>query len=501
MEEKSDYLPRNMDAVMDEWFTTDRQHPLLIVGARQVGKSETIKHFLQERRSIKIDFSLNETADEGALKTFLRYRGNSDLLNSLAIFDSEAGELQPGETIFFFDEIQLLAKGLSEEDRQAKIVERLKEITVDSRYFYIFSGSLLGSAISNYGLLKESLGFRVEKMYPMNLLEFDRAVGFSQEQINAAKGAFLGAEPLSSELHERFLKAFGDYVYVGGFPNSVKAFIQAGRHSIGASAEVIKGIVLTYQDDILKYYKKDNGRQLLQEMLSCIVDDMRKPQKDEVMKTDFLNRELFELLAQSDIGLIVPRKGGSHYDDDPKAYFNDVGFMMGLCFDGPEFQSWITAKSEEESHDWLLGTLSGETEHKENMGWAYEQAVAEELKTKISNKIVNDIERDGRDLEYLKFGKGNSYEIEFLWREKATDGVYAIEVKSGKTEKRQSIEVYARKSGCKGILFSNNREICSCPERLSWYPIYALAFVDEKTLATRKTPETIRKCMTKDFLF
>ena len=145
---------------------------MLLAGARQIGKTYSIRKFAKENFKHLVEINFVESPE--AIDIFSNARSCDDILLRLSAFTDKP--LIKGETLVFFDEVQ----------RCPEIVTAIKFLVDDGRYRYIMSGSLLGVELNN--LRSVPVGYMdIKYMFPLDLEEFMWAVGVKTEIIETLK--------------------------------------------------------------------------------------------------------------------------------------------------------------------------------------------------------------------------------------------------------------------------------------------------------------------------
>ena len=145
---------------------------LLLAGARQIGKTYSVRQFAKENFKHLVEINFVESPE--AIDIFSNARSCDDILLRLSAFTDKP--LVKGETLVFFDEVQ----------RCPEIVTAIKFLVDDGRYRYIMSGSLLGVELNN--LRSVPVGYMdIKYMFPLDLEEFMWAVGVKTEIIETIK--------------------------------------------------------------------------------------------------------------------------------------------------------------------------------------------------------------------------------------------------------------------------------------------------------------------------
>ena len=233
------YYKRNIDNVLLQWKNSGKHKPLLLRGARQVGKSSSIRH-LGEQFEFYVEINLERQKQIHSL-----FKSDLDTKKIVAEISSIMQiPVIEGRTLLFFDEIQ-----------------ECKEVISALRFFWedmpnlhvIAAGSLLEFAlndISSFGVGRISSVF----MYPMSFDEFLLAQGY--ESLFEMKRTWSAAEPPSYILHEKLVEMFRTFIMVGGMPEAVVTWIDSKDYLQCQS--VHNEIVTTYEDDFGKYNQKVN---------------------------------------------------------------------------------------------------------------------------------------------------------------------------------------------------------------------------------------------------
>lgn len=233
------YYHRHIDNVLTAWKNSPRHKPLLLRGARQVGKSSSVAHLAEQfENCVEINF-------ERKPKFMQIFQGDLDAKHIVETIVSLTGEnIIPGKTLLFFDEIQMC-----------------KEAILSLRFFWedmpelhvIAAGSLLEFALNEiptFGVGRIHSMF----MYPMSFDEFLGALGM--EAIRNAKWNATQDKPLQEVLHDQLVNFFRTYLMVGGMPECVDTWVTT--HSYEECQYVQKEIIYTYEVDFAKYKKQAN---------------------------------------------------------------------------------------------------------------------------------------------------------------------------------------------------------------------------------------------------
>ena len=231
------YLKRKIDSYLKNWKEDPEHKPLIIKGARQVGKTESILQFARANYSniIYINFVLDTkftkiVSDGYSVEAVIR---NISLVDPSITFKEH-------DTLLVFDEIQ----------EYPDIATSLKAFALDKRYDIICSGSMLG--INYKRIHSNSVGYKTDyEMYSMDFEEFLWAKGYQEEQISSIYDHMIQMLPFNDAELSVFKSLFLDYCVLGGMPAVVSEYIKSGTFS--GSLEMQRQICLDYEEDIRKY--------------------------------------------------------------------------------------------------------------------------------------------------------------------------------------------------------------------------------------------------------
>ncbi len=228
------YIERIIEKELEEWRVLDDKKPLLIRGARQVGKSSTIKHFGQKFSNfVEVNFDENEVYAD----FFERHITPLEVCQQISAFLNKP--IVPGKTLLFFDEIQLCPRAIS-----------------SLRYFYeqmpdlhvIATGSLLEFALSD--LPSFGVGrIRSLFMFPFSFNEFLGATGNNNYVTLIQQST--AAMPVFDAVHQKLIELFKKYIVIGGMPKAITTYVKT--NDFRAVQRVLTDIVNSYNADFEKY--------------------------------------------------------------------------------------------------------------------------------------------------------------------------------------------------------------------------------------------------------
>ena len=195
-------------------FHKSSKKALLITGARQVGKTYTIKKFAEENYDsfVEIDFIENTKA----VKVFKEITNSSDLLMKLSLLVNKP--LIKGETLIFLDEVQVCPE----------IITAIKYLVDEGSYKYILSGSLLGVELKDIRSIP--VGYMdVIEMYPMDFEEFLLSSGVSKSIIKMLEESYINKKTVDPFIHDKIMNLFNLYLIVGGMPAVVNKYYETNN--------------------------------------------------------------------------------------------------------------------------------------------------------------------------------------------------------------------------------------------------------------------------------
>ena len=318
-------LKRKIDDFLLKWKQNNNKMPLIIKGARQIGKTDAIENFAKNnyKNVVEINFALQKQYksifDDGfEVDTIIK---NISLINPNLKFI-------PGETLIFFDEIQDCINAATS----------LKSFNIDKRYDVICSGSLMGI---NYNEIESnSVGNKQDyEMYSMDFEEFLWAKGYTETQIEDLYIHMKNCEPLSKLEYKVMMDNFHEYMIIGGMPAIVRTFIENKNYS--GILNMQKQILLDYKEDITKYAKGLAQTRILNVYNKIPVFLGKENKKFQISKIEHgaRNREYLGTIDWlNNAGIInvcyclenpeLPLKG-NYNPDNYRVYFKDTGLLIG----------------------------------------------------------------------------------------------------------------------------------------------------------------------------
>lgn len=432
-------LKRKIASYIREFYNNSR-NALLITGARQTGKTYSIREF---GKTFKNFVEINFVDMPEAVNVFAGARNSNDILLRLSAITRTP--LVKGETLVFFDEVQ----------KCPDIVTAIKFLVDEGSYRYIMSGSLLGVELKD--LRSEPVGYMgVKEMFPLDFEEFISNIGINENIINSLREAWENLNTVDNFLHSKLMELFRLYLVIGGMPAAVNKYIESNNLQE----------VMTVQQDIIRLYKRDiaqydpENKLYIEDIFDLIPPELNAKNKRFIMKRLNENAK-FERYHNSflwlkNAGVAIP----VYNVEEPKVplllsrsrnlfklFQNDIGLLAAQYSDGIQ-----------------LRIITGNNDI--NFGSIYENAVAQELTAHGLNPYYYNNKKRG-ELDFIVEMGGN---------------VLPIEVKSGKDY--QTHRALSNIMECdeydipRAVIFNNDN--MKIDGKLVYAPIYMAMFLQKK---------------------
>ena len=433
-------IARKIDKILEEFYEQEQKKALLITGARQIGKTFSIREFGKRYSSfVEINFLENKSA----CSLFENAENREDILLRLSMLTEVP--LVPGKTLIFLDEVQ----------ECKEIVTAIKFLVEEGSYRYILSGSLLGVDLNDIRSVPVGYMDTVE-MYPLDFEEFAVANGVSDRVLRTLEDAFMQEKEVDSLIHDKMMELFRLYLIVGGMPAVANKYLVTNNLQ-----EVIReqrSILEAYKKDISKY--DPENKLYLEDIFDLIPSELNSKNKRFILKS--LNENFkFSRYSNSfvwlkDAGVALP----AFCAEEPKCplllskatnlfklFLSDVGLLAAMYMDNIQIK-----------------VLNREKDI--NFGAIYENAAAQELKA------------HGFDLYY--FNSKKQGELDFLIEQGGE--VLPLEIKSGKDYTKHAALNHVLENEdyriSKAYVFHNGN--VSRKGKVLYIPIYMLMFVKKE---------------------
>lgn len=322
-------LRRKVDSYLTRWKQNADRKPLIIKGARQIGKTRSVEWFAE--RNYKYFIEINFVEQKKYREIFNDGFEVDTILKNISLLNPEY-RFEPGETLFFFDELQACPN----------CATSLKFFKLDGRFDVICSGSLMG--ISYKEIESNSVGYKEDyEMHSMDFEEFLWAKGYSDDFIDGLYQNMLDIKPLASLQMDVLMGLFRDYVIIGGMPEVVSTYIR--NKNFSGTLDIQKQLLKDYEEDIMKYVEgldKAKVKAVYNHISVFLAKENKRFQITKISR-NARNRDYIGCVEWlSDTGVInlcyclnqpeLPLKG--NYDPKLyKVYFKDTGLLIASLDD------------------------------------------------------------------------------------------------------------------------------------------------------------------------
>lgn len=432
-------LTRTVDRILIDHFKISKT-ALLIEGARQIGKTFSIRQF---GKKFKTYIEINFIEQPEAISLFKDLSNTKDLLARLSLFTKQ--KLIKRDTLIFFDEVQICLE----------VITYIKFLVDEGSYNYILSGSLLGIEIND--LRSVPVGYlTIKRMFPLTFREFALNLGLNSSILENLETSFKEKKPVDDFIHKKMMELFRVYLVVGGMPAAVNRYIET--NNLNEVIDIQNQIVNLYKKDITQYDK--NNKLAIAQIFELIAPQLNSQNKRFIIK-DIKSGVKFDRYENSfpwlkDAGFALPvynvetpkiplklSKSRSLF----KLFMSDVGLLAS------EYSQGIQLK-----------IISGDD--KLNYGAIFENYIAQEL-TACEHDLYYYNNKKRGELDFL---------IEY-------DGeVLPIEVKSGKDYKVHRALSNIMDCGefnlNRALIFNNSN--LKVEGKLTYAPIYMAMFLKQE---------------------
>lgn len=317
-------LERKIDTFLADWKSSPKRKPLIVKGARQIGKTESIRAFGKANYEsvIEINFVLQK-----------KFRGIFDngyevdtIIKNISLLEP-SWKFIPHRTLIFFDELQ----------QCPDCATSLKSFCQDGRYDVVCSGSLMG--IYYEEIESNAVGFKDDfEMHSMDFEEFLWAKGYSHEQVDDLYQHMISLQPFSQLELDAMMSHFRDYMTLGGMPEVVKMYIDNGHFE--GTLKLQRQLLKDYEEDITKYAKQTDKAKILavyNHISTFLAKENKKYQITKIAK-GARNREYIGAVDWlKEAGVInvcyclnnveLPLKG-NYNPEYYKLYYHDTGLLI-----------------------------------------------------------------------------------------------------------------------------------------------------------------------------
>lgn len=317
-------LKRKIDKYLTDWKNRPDRKPLIIKGARQIGKTRSVEWFASQNYASVIEINFIE--QKKYREIFNDGFEVNAILKNISLLNPEL-KFIPGNTIFFFDELQACPN----------CATSLKFFKLDGRFDVICSGSLMG--ISYNEIESNSVGYKEDyEMHSMDFEEFLWAKGYNDDFTADLFSHMLDVRPLSELQMDTLMNLFRDYVIIGGMPEVVSTYVR--NKNFSGTLDIQRQLLKDYEEDITKYVEgldKAKVKAVYNHISTFLAKENKRFQITKIAR-NARNRDYMgcvEWLADAGVVNVcyclnqpeLPLKG--NYDPKMyKIYFKDTGLLI-----------------------------------------------------------------------------------------------------------------------------------------------------------------------------
>jgi len=422
---------------LNKWRLSRSHKPLLLRGARQVGKSFIVKQFGEQEFSNMV--TINFERDPNYKELFIEYDPKK-IVEKISLVMGQ--EINAGKTLIFLDEIQ-----------------ECPEAIVSLRYFYeelpdlhiIAAGPLLEFSLS---LKKYNIPVgRIQYLY-MKPLSFNEFLGaFGETKLVEYLRNSNNIKVIPDLIHEKLQAFIRRYFMLGGMPEVVKEYLISG--DIIACQNIQRSIIDTYEDDFGKYAKKaniDNLKMVFYAAAAMVGQKFVYANVDNTVKS----RDLKLAINQLETAGILTRVRRSNGEGLPldanvkENYFKLIFLDIGLLHN--------------------VNGIYGETIMQENLASIFKGAVAEQFVGQELLVLQNPLTR-AKLFYWAREAKNSNAEVDYLMALKGS--IVPIEVKSGKSNKMVSLRMFIDKYQSK-LAYRVSQDVYSEQDKVVSIPFYCM---------------------------
>lgn len=430
-------MQRLFEKKLIDWKESGMKKPLMVLGARQIGKTYTVEKFARENFEQYLYFNLEKNIDVRSI--FDKSIDDEKIIEEIELYLGKKIDIE--KTIFFFDEVQV----------SENFIVSLKYFNESAKpYKIICAGSLLGVKINRFNGSFPVGKIRMEYMYPMNFEEFLIATG-NEMLRNQIKKCYEDMLPMPDFAHEHAMTLYKQYLCVGGMPEAVNNFIENQLDILKFDEHIISDIKDMYIADMQKYVRNSFETVKIEKVYKSIPSQLAKENKN--FKYNFVEETGRKRKYESSIDWLVASKmilidyNVKRVEIPLKVYIDENAFKLYLSDVGI-----LTNMSEIKFPDIMLDKT-----------FIYKGAITE-------NYVAQELISKEESLYYWT-SKRNA-EIDFILYSEE-DGIIPIEVKSGNNVRSASLNMYINEYNPKYAIRFSTRNI-GFENNIKSIPLYAV---------------------------
>ena len=434
-----DYFHRKIDFALEQWGLEKRRKPLMLRGARQVGKTSAVRNLGRKFKNfVELNF---ENKDYLAAKTVFSQHSDPQIICSelSALFGKP---IVAGETLLFLDEIQSCTDAIA-----------------SLRYFYeqlptlhvIAAGSLLEFAleeIPSFGVGRIDSMF----MYPFSFSEFLSASGY-ENWVKLIDDA-TPEKPLSEPVHEKIVEQLKNFLIIGGMPEVVAEFVET--RDFLRCQKILNSLLASFRNDFAKYKKRIPAARI-NEVFSSVAHQAEGKFVYERVSQSLNNEQVKKSLELLLMAGLCYQATHSSADGLPLGARINPKYRRVIPFDTGIYQRIFNLN--------ISGILLTNDFEAINKGAVAEIFVGCELKKNASYYSDDEL------YYWVREKKNASAQVDFVVQ--CGETIVPVEVKSGKQGKMQSMWMFLKEKNSPYGIRTSLENFCTY-QNIKVYPLYAI---------------------------
>lgn len=430
-------MKRQFEEKLMEWKNNGMKKPLMVIGARQIGKTYTIEKFINENFEEHLMFNVEK--EEAVKNIFEKSIDDEEVVRELELYLNKKIDLD--KTIIFFDEVQ----------ESERLITSLKYFCESSKpYKIICAGSLLGVKLKRFNSSFPVGKVEIKYMYPLNFEEFLIAVGKEMLRDKIVE-CYKTMSPMPKFAHDEAIRLYHEYLCVGGMPDAINNFVNNELDILKFNQNILSDIKIAYMADMNKYLENKNESVKIETVYNSIPEQLAKENKNfqyTVLEENARGRKYKSAIEWLIASKLVLMANKISKVQDPMKYFIDKNTFKLYLSD--------------------VGLLTNISEIKLNQIILDEDYIFKGVITE--NYIAQEFASKEISLYYWE-SDGNA-EVDFLLSTN-DEGIVPIEVKSGINNKSKSLNVYIEQNKPKYAIRFSTRNF-GFENNIKSIPLYAV---------------------------
>ena len=430
-------MKRQFEEKLMEWKNNGMKKPLMVIGARQIGKTYTIEKFINENFEEHLMFNVEK--EEAVKNIFEKSIDDEEVVRELELYINKKIDLD--KTIIFFDEVQ----------ESERLITSLKYFCESSKpYKIICAGSLLGVKLKRFNSSFPVGKVEIKYMYPLNFEEFLIAVGKEMLRDKIVE-CYKTMSPMPKFAHDEAIRLYHEYLCVGGMPDAINNFVNNELDILKFNQNILSDIKIAYMADMNKYLENKNESVKIETVYNSIPEQLAKENKNfqyTVLEENARGRKYRSAIEWLIASKLVLMANKISKVQDPMKYFIDKNTFKLYLSD--------------------VGLLTNISEIKLNQIILDEDYIFKGVLTE--NYIAQEFASKEISLYYWE-SDGNA-EVDFLLSTN-DEGIIPIEVKSGINNKSKSLNVYIEQNKPKYAIRFSTRNF-GFENNIKSIPLYAV---------------------------